>query len=140
MNYQQKLEALNLTKERLQKRLSILAKREKSLASHKRKEARKNLERRKYQLGGVVILAMSECDIYDFDESEILGCLVSVFQSCDLEKLYTMQTAGEKIFLQHRQSYQQSASAQGFKAVEVAEESKEDSGLMDLIAEWNTTP
>lgn len=123
MDYAQKLALLEMKKDRLQKRLARIAQAEKSLASKKRQENRKNENRQKYTLGGIVLSAMYESGIETFDEAEILGGLLSAFEKYDLEKHYAYQSAGEKILHAHRHVDQQSASSQGFTKSEIVIES-----------------
>lgn len=119
MDYQQKMALLEMKKDKLQKRLAQISKREKSLAAKKRLENRKNENRRKYTLGGIVITAMYESGIEDFDDAAILGALLKAFEKYDVETLYAYQAAGEKILHTNRHTDQQSASAQGFTKSEI---------------------
>jgi len=119
MDYAKKIELLNARKDKLQKRLAQISQREKTLASKKRLENRKNENRRKYHLGGIVMTAMYESGIEDFDEAAILGALLKAFEKYDMETLYAYQSAGEKILHTHRHTDQQSASAQGFTKSEI---------------------
>ena len=133
MDYQQKMDLLQLKKDKLQKRLAQISQREKSLASRKRLANRKCENRRKYNLGGIVLTAMNECRIEVFDETAILGALLKAFEKYDLETLYAYQSAGEKILHTHRHVDQHSASAQGFSKGEVNAEAMLDDELFAML-------
>ena len=139
MNYSEKMALLEMKKEKLQKRLAQISAREKTLAAKKRAANRTNENRRKYALGGVVILAMEEIGIDVFDEAEIVGALLKAYEKYDLETHYNYEAAGEKILFSHRHTDQQSASSQGFSKseilVEAAPAADDDGGLMAMLTE-----
>lgn len=139
MDYSKKLALLEVKKDKLQKRLAQISAREKTLASKKRLENRKNENRRKYALGGAVVLAMEEIGIDVFDEAEIVGALLKAYEKYDLETHYKYQDEGEKLLHLHRHTDQQSASSQGFSKSEILVEaspelSYEEKFLQDIEA------
>ena len=142
MTHAEKLKMLGLKKEKLEQRLTQLIQKEKTLSSVAKKERRAEEEKRKYKLGGLVLLAFSVSDIEDFDDAEMLGALMSCYKNNNPSVRAIYKKAGEKILFNNRQYEKQSASAQGFTQNEILAEavshnavsSFEDFDLMAVIS------
>ena len=124
MTYDEKIKMLSLKKEKLSQRLTQLMQKEKTLFSVAKKQRRAEEEKRKYKLGGIVLLALSSCEISDFDDAEILGALIKSFENGSATARAIYKKSGEKILFDNRHSEKQSASAQGFTQNEIFCESQ----------------
>ena len=122
MTHAEKLKMLGLKKNKLEQRLTQLIQKEKTLSSVAKKERRAEEEKRKYKLGGLVILALSVSNIEDFDDAEILGALMTCYKNNSPTARLIYKRGGEKILFDNRQSEKQSASAQGFTQNEILSE------------------
>lgn len=123
MNYADKMKMLNTEKSKLALRLSRLVQKEKTLNSVAKKFKRAEDEKRKYKLGGLVLAAFSFLEIDDFEDAEMLGALIKIYES-NKSKTARMvyKQCGENQLFQNRHSEKQSASAQGFTQSEVENE------------------
>ena len=124
MTYTEKLNLINLQKEKLEKRLTQLIHKEKTLTSVAKKANRTEEEKRKYKLGGLVLLALSFCNMEEFNDAEILGSLIKSFENNSATARAVYKTIGEKKLYENRHLEKQSASAQGFTQAEILSESK----------------
>lgn len=122
MTHAEKLNLINMQKEKLEQRLTQLIQKEKTLASVAKKAHRAEEEKRKYKLGGLVLLALSSCKIEKFDDAEILGALIKSFENGSATARIAYKKVGEKILYTNRHLEKQSASAQGFTQNEIARE------------------
>lgn len=125
MTYEEKMQALALKKEQLEKKMSAILQREKTLASIAKKAKRAEEDKRKYKLGGLVMLALSSCEVEDFEDEEVLGALIKCFENKSPQARAFFKTYGERKLFSARHASQQSASAQSFTQAEILKESQE---------------
>lgn len=123
MRYEEKMNLLKLEKEKVALRLKRITEKEKTLKSVARKAARDEDTKRKFVLGGLVFAAMRECEIFEFEDEEILGALIKVYETISPTTRAVCKKFGSEILYKNRHKDQQSASAQGFTQVEVLAES-----------------
>lgn len=124
MTYEEKMQMLALKKEQLEKKMSAILQREKTLLSVAKKAKRAEEDKRKYKLGGLVLLALSSCEVEDFDDAEILGALLKCFENKNQQARDFFKNYGEKKLFSARHSVKQSASAQSFTQAEILKESQ----------------
>lgn len=119
--YAQRLDLVTQKREKLQKQLASLQKQKRNLTARERAVERKELARKKYRLGGLVILAAEKQD-NELTDEVLLGGLLQIHAESEAEKLQRWERFGSATLKSQRHEVKESAAAQGFTQVAVEAE------------------
>lgn len=116
--YAQRLNVIEQKREKLERQLADLQRKEKTISAREREIERKELARQKYRLGGLILLA-SEKQNRTLTDEILLGALLQIYNEQDPDKLRSWERFGAGLLKTQRQEVKESAAAQGFNQAEV---------------------
>ncbi len=120
-SYAQRLDVIGQKREKLERRLAELQRKEKTITARERETQRKELARQKYHLGGLVLLAADKQGSSMNDEA-LLGALLQVFAEGNAETIQRWERYGATLLKKQRHEVKESAAAQGFTQSEITAE------------------
>ncbi len=112
-SYAQRLNVIEQKREKLERQLADLQRKQKAISAREREIERKELAREKYRLGGLVILAREKLGNMLSDEI-LLGALLQIHNEKEADKLKGWERYGAGLLKTQRHEIKESASAQGF--------------------------
>lgn len=111
--YAQRLNVIEQKRAKLERQLAELQQKEKTITAREREIERKELARKKYRLGGLVMLASEKLGC-TFSDEALLGALLQIFNEKDSDRLRSWERYGSGLLKNQRHELKKSASAQGF--------------------------
>jgi hypothetical protein len=112
-SYAQRLQVIEQKRAKLERQLSDLQKKEKTISSREKEITRKEQERKKYKLGGLIILASEKLG-RELSDEILLGALLQIYNEIDPNKLRSWERYGAGLLKSQRHEIKESAAAQGF--------------------------
>lgn len=119
--YAQRLNIIEQKRTKLERLLADLQRKEKTIFAREREIERKELARKKYRLGGLVMLASASQGKTLADET-LLGGLLQLFTETDTARIQRWEKFGAVLLKTQRIEIKESAAAQGFTQSEVRSE------------------
>jgi hypothetical protein len=119
--YAQRLGVIEQKRAKLERQLTDLQRKEKTITAREREIERKELARQKYRLGGLILLAQSKIGGTLSDEA-LLGALLQIYNEQEPDKLRSWERYGAGLLKSQRAEIKESAAAQGFTQDEVRSE------------------
>lgn len=119
--YAQRLDVIGQKREKLERQLADLQRKEKTISAREREIQRKELAREKYRLGGLILLA-AEKQNRTLSDTVLLGGLLQVYAESDAVNLQRWERYGAGLLKTQRHEVKESAAAQGFSQAEVRSE------------------
>lgn len=119
--YAQRLDVIGQKREKLERQLADLQRKEKTISAREREIERKELAREKYRLGGLILLA-AEKQCHTLSDAVLLGGLLQVYAESDAVNLQRWERYGAGLLKSQRHEVKESAAAQGFTQADVREE------------------
>ncbi|MBX9721411.1 MAG: conjugal transfer protein TraD [Candidatus Obscuribacterales bacterium] len=116
--YAQRLNVIEQKRQKLERQLADLERKEKTISACEKAIVRKELARQKYRLGGLILLASEKLGRSLSDEV-LLGALLQIHTEQEPDKLKSWERYGAGLLKTQRQEVKESASAQGFTQSEV---------------------
>lgn len=120
-SYTQRLQVIEQKREKMERQIAVLLRKEKAITAREREIGRKELARQKYRLGGLVMLASERLGRTLSDEV-LLGAFLQNFNENEPDKLLSWERYGRGLLKAQRCNIKKSAAAQGFTQAEVREE------------------
>jgi len=120
-SYSKRLDVIEQKRQKLEQQLAELNRQGKQISAREREIKRKELNRKKYHLGGLVELAQQKQNRSLSDEV-LLGALLQVLKVNDPIALERWRQIGATLLKTQRHEIKESAAAQGFSQVEVKRE------------------
>lgn len=117
--YAQRLGVIEQKREKLERQLADLERKEKTISAREREIVRKELARQKYRLGGLVMLA-AEKQNRTLSDEVLLGALLQIFADTDADKIRRWERFGAVLLKKQRHEVKESAAAQGFTQQEIS--------------------
>lgn len=119
--YAQRLDLISQKREKLQQQLASLQNKERQISSRERAIERKELARKKYCLGGLVMLAAEKQNRTLTDEM-LLGGLLQIYAENDTATTERWERFGAALLKSQRHEIKESAAAQGYTQDDVMTE------------------
>ena len=119
--YAQRLDLVLQKREKLQQQLASLQKKKKMLTAREQAVERKELARKKYRLGGLVMLA-AEKQNNELTDEVLLGGLLQIHSESHADKIQIWKSIGSALLKSQRHEVKESAAAQGFTQVAIEAE------------------
>lgn len=119
--YAQRLQVIEQKREKLGRQLADLGRKEKTISAREREIERKEFARKKYRLGGLIILA-AEKQNRTLSDEVLLGALLQIYNEQDADKLHSWERYGAGLLKTQRQEVKESAAAQGFAQSDIRTE------------------
>lgn len=120
--YAQRLDVIGQKREKLERQLADLQRKEKVISAREREIKRKELAREKYRLGGLIHLA-AEKQKNTLSDAVLLGGLLHIYSETDVVTIQRWERYGAGLLKTQRHEVKESAAAQGFTQTEVSAES-----------------
>lgn len=120
-SYAQRLNVIEQKREKLERQLADLQRKQKAISAREREIERKEQAREKYRLGGLVILAREKLGNALSDEI-LLGALLQIHNEKEADKLKSWARYGAALLKTQRHEVKESAAAQGFSDVKLSGE------------------
>lgn len=119
--YAKRLDVIGQKREKLERQLADLQRKEKTISAREREIERKKLAREKYRLGGLILLAAEKQNL-TLSDAVLLGGLLQVYAESDGVTIQRWERYGAILLKTQRHEVKESASAQGFTQADVREE------------------
>lgn len=120
-SYAQRLNVIEQKREKLERQLADLQRKQKAISAREREIERKEQAREKYRLGGLVILAREKLGNVLSDEA-LLGALLQIHNEKEADKLKSWERYGAGLLKTQRHEVKESAAAQGFTQTALSDE------------------
>lgn len=120
-SYAQRLQVIEQKRQKLERMVSDLQRKEKTISAHEKEINRKELARQKYRLGGLIILASEKLG-RELSDEILLGGLLQIYNEQDPSKLHSWERYGAGLLKTQRHEVKESAAAQGFTQTDVRSE------------------
>jgi len=119
--YAQRLDVIGQKRAKLERQISDLQRKEKSITASERAIQRKELAREKYRLGGLILLAQAKVG-GKLSDGALLGALLLVYNEKEPDRVRSWERYGAGLLKSQRQEVKESAASQGFSQAEVRSE------------------
>ena len=119
--YAQRLNVIEQKREKLERQLADLERKEKTISAREREIVRKELARQKYRLGGLIVLAAEKQNRTLSDEA-LLGALLLIYNETAPDTLRSWERYGAALLKSQRHEVKESAAAQGFTQKQITDD------------------